>query len=207
MVFLYLIATIFISISSYYFLDLPIALFASLSPSYLIFISFIITTLATPFSHLFLWGGLSFLGWTRKWNKEFTYKAFQLFFICSFILFLAGILKISVARARPELFLNNGIYGFCFGCSGNQYRSFPSSHTAIAFGLAWFWKIFSSKKIFYPYVLASIIGLSRILTNQHYISDVFTGAFIGIFTATWIYSLTEKHKPLIINLLGNFRYN
>jgi len=202
--FLYVAATIFLSISAYCFLDLPIASLASHAPSHLITFFLLITTIATPFAHLFLWSGLTFLGWTRKWNKEFTYRSLQLCLMCGFVLFFAGILKLSLARARPDLFFHDAIYGFYFGSTGNEYRSFPSSHTAIAFGVAWFWRILSSKQLLIPYLLASMVGLSRILINQHYASDVLVGAFIGIFVATAVYSLTERHKSLIVNLLENF---
>ena len=115
MSFFYITATAFISLIAYLFLDLPIAAFAFFTPNYILYISLVITAIATPFSHLFLWGGLTFLGWTRKWDKQFTYRSLQLFIICGFILFVAGIMKILLARARPELFFHEHLYGFYFG--------------------------------------------------------------------------------------------
>jgi membrane-associated phospholipid phosphatase len=197
----YAVVSIFLAVGAYYFIDIPVATFVSSLPQYLFFPSILISLIATPFAHLFLWGGLSVLGWRRKWERQFTYRALQLCFICGFILFVCGVLKISLSRARPDLFFQDSIYGFYFWQNGNAFRSFPSSHTAIAFALAWFWRILSPKKILYPYLIASMVGLSRVLTHQHYISDILIGAWIGIFVSIGIYSLTEKYKPFIVKAL------
>jgi membrane-associated phospholipid phosphatase len=64
----------------------------------------------------------------------------------------------------------------------NQYSSFPSGHTTVAFAAA---TVFASEykgKVFVPiiaYSAATLIGLSRITENKHWATDVLTAAAIG----------------------------
>lgn len=67
--------------------------------------------------------------------------------------------------------------------NGNSFNnSFPSGHTTVSFAIA---TVFASEyrdKPIVPilaYSLASLVGLSRISENQHWTTDVFTGAAIG----------------------------
>lgn len=61
--------------------------------------------------------------------------------------------------------------------------SFPSGHTAAAFGLAtsiWL----HDKKLGIVFLTSSfLVGFGRVAGNVHYPIDVFAGAFIGVVTA------------------------
>ena len=91
------------------------------------------------------------------------------------------VLKRSVARARPELFFDKGVYGLGEAFSrANQFNSFPSSHTYAAFAVAvtlgilaprWRWAFLS---------LAVLVAVSRLVNLDHYLSDVMTAAGIAI---------------------------
>ncbi|CAB3743877.1 phosphatase PAP2 family protein [Achromobacter sp. SIMBA_011] len=91
------------------------------------------------------------------------------------------VLKRLVARARPELFFEKGIYGLGESFSrANQFNSFPSSHTYAAFAVAvtlgilaprWRWAFLS---------LAALVAASRLVNLDHYLSDVLTAAAIAI---------------------------
>ncbi|GKX66053.1 phosphatase PAP2 family protein [Inconstantimicrobium mannanitabidum] len=57
--------------------------------------------------------------------------------------------------------------------------SFPSGHTASSFAAAGVLGVlFPSVKIV-AYILASLIGISRVYLNVHYSTDVFAGALLG----------------------------
>ena len=72
-----------------------------------------------------------------------------------------SILKYSVQRTRPD---------------GSNSLSFPSGHTSTAFSLAAVANRHYGWKVGVPaYVLASGIGLSRIESNSHHLSDVLGG--------------------------------
>ncbi len=91
------------------------------------------------------------------------------------------ILKRSVARARPELFFEKGIYGLGESFSrAQQFNSFPSSHTYAAFAVAvvlgilaprWRWAFLS---------LGALVAVSRLVNLDHYLSDVMTAAGIAL---------------------------
>jgi membrane-associated phospholipid phosphatase len=77
-----------------------------------------------------------------------------------------GLLKYTVQRPRPD---------------GSDNLSFPSGHTSAAFSLATVAEHHYGWKIGVPaYLLASGIGLSRVESNKHYLSDVLAGATLGI---------------------------
>jgi len=96
----------------------------------------------------------------------------------------AQIIKQLVGRARPELWL--GPVHYAPGSS----TSFPSGHTVGAFALAGV-LMFGSRSLpirVLAFVLASGVGLSRILAFRHWTSDVVASAVIGLVTA---WAMTE----------------
>jgi undecaprenyl-diphosphatase len=58
--------------------------------------------------------------------------------------------------------------------------SFPSSHTALAFGTATFLHSVSGKSSYFFWIFAIMMGISRIVVGVHYPSDVIAGAIAGI---------------------------
>jgi len=106
---------------------------------------------------------------------------------------LVDLVKVLLARPRPELFLEHGLYGFDFLRVQASYLSFPSGHTATAFSvgacLALFWP--RGRVVFLAG--AASIGTARILLAQHYPSDVFVGAWFGTFTVLWL-NRNKKHS-------------
>ncbi|HSD27487.1 MAG TPA: phosphatase PAP2 family protein [Vicinamibacteria bacterium] len=78
----------------------------------------------------------------------------------------SGLLKHTVHRPRPD---------------GSDNLSFPSGHASTAFSLATVANHHYGWKVGVPaYALASCIGLTRIESNRHNLSDVLAGATLGI---------------------------
>lgn len=78
-------------------------------------------------------------------------------------------------------------------------NSFPSGHTAIAFaGAEFLYQEYKDKSIWYGvlgYSVATVTGLLRIYNNEHWLTDVVTGAGIGILStkiAYWIHPAVSK---------------
>ncbi len=91
------------------------------------------------------------------------------------------LLKRSVARARPELFFEKGIYGLGESFSRVQlYNSFPSSHTYAAFSVAVVLGILAPRWRWVFLLLAALVAMSRLVNLDHYLSDVMTAAGIAV---------------------------
>ena len=97
--------------------------------------------------------------------RAFTYDATQAFIVNGAYTMA---LKSLASRTRPD---------------GSNRQSFPSGHTSTAFAWAtvanehYGWKVGAPS-----YLAASVIGLSRITTDKHHLSDVLAGATIGYVT-------------------------
>ena len=96
---------------------------------------------------------------------------------------MAGVvnaLKYSVRRLRPD---------------GSSANSFPSGHTATAFMAAtmlhkeygWRSRWFSVG----GYTMATVIGISRVLNNRHWMTDVLAGGAIGVGSVHLGYFLSD----------------
>lgn len=77
-----------------------------------------------------------------------------------------GLIKVAAGRQRPD---------------GSSNQSFPSGHTSTTFALASVADRHYGWKVGLPaYALAAGIGLSRVESNKHYLSDVVAGATLGL---------------------------
>jgi membrane-associated phospholipid phosphatase len=90
--------------------------------------------------------------------------------------------KMFFGRPRPVLFLGNGEYGFHFFQTAARMLSFPSGHANTAFAAAtcifllrprWGWFLFPA---------ATLVALCRVMTAQHFPSDVLAGGYLGFLT-------------------------
>ncbi|HEV8507736.1 MAG TPA: phosphatase PAP2 family protein [Chitinophagaceae bacterium] len=84
---------------------------------------------------------------------------------------------------------------------GSTYNSFPSGHTTTAFiGAEMMNQEFGWRSPWYSvagYTMATATGVLRVMNNRHWLSDVITGAGIGILTTKfsyWLYSKWENRK-------------
>lgn len=109
---------------------------------------------------------------------------------------LVNVIKPFIGRARPVLWIREGLYGFePLSFFVSVWNSMPSGHTTTAFALA-----FSLSKL-YPKIswvwigYGVLLGLSRVMVNAHYLSDVLAGAVLGWLVTELFY----KHgsSPLL----------
>jgi membrane-associated phospholipid phosphatase len=113
---------------------------------------------------------------------------------------LSGILKGFAGRARP--FIAPGEpwhWNFLHGWSDARYFSMPSGHTTATIAFATAISVASVRwtppartaMILGGFTSALLVAFARMYTNQHWFSDVFTGAALGAATA---YLLTRWHE-------------
>ncbi|MCK4325044.1 MAG: phosphatase PAP2 family protein [Armatimonadetes bacterium] len=89
------------------------------------------------------------------------------------------VLKHLTGRPRPADF--DGLTVF-YG-PGTDFHSFPSSHAAYAFMLATVAGAYFPRWRWLAYGGATVIALSRVMLDRHFISDIMVGAFIGYMAA------------------------
>lgn len=97
------------------------------------------------------------------------------------------ILKYTVREKRPD---------------SDATDSFPSGHTASAFGGASFIHArYGIKYAVLPYLLAAFTAYSRVHTNRHHTHDVIAGAAIAL-ASSWYF--TDKYKNIeVIPVVAN----
>jgi membrane-associated phospholipid phosphatase len=95
-----------------------------------------------------------------------------------------GVLKSSTHILRPD---------------GSTYNSFPSGHTSTAFmGAQFMWEEYKDVSPWYGiagYAVATTTGVLRLYNNRHWVSDVVTGAGIGMLStkaAYWLYPKLQR---------------
>lgn len=116
-------------------------------------------------------------------------------------------MKHLVSRARPTAVDVEGVFhgplAYFRVPPEIKIDSMPSGHTAAAFAMATclsgIWPRFTCLWFF----LAIGVGISRVVTNAHFSSDVFFGAAIGIFVSQFMKYRFEQHE--VLNKADNFK--
>lgn len=110
--------------------------------------------------------------------------AFLYFGASVFLTFVIGyVLKVVLARYRPPLLFDEGLYGFHFFSTEWLFNSMPSGHALRAFVTATVLSFFYRRYAAIFFLLAALMASSRVFLNVHYLSDVIFGAYIGILSA------------------------
>ena len=148
-----------------------------------------------------IWAPLSLLGfvvfgiWQLK-HKTAVARAGLFISVCMIVsIAISLILKVLLARYRPDVFFSDGLYGFHFLSLQYNITSTPSGHAARMFTLALAVSIVWRRFMPLLFIIAIFVALSRIVVNAHYLSDVLLGAMIGILVPIWVRALLFGEKP------------
>jgi membrane-associated phospholipid phosphatase len=116
---------------------------------------------------------------------------------------LAQIIKHAVGAPRPKVLLNPATYHYFFaGITNSGWNSFPSGHTTSIFALATILVLHLRNALatIGLFLMAVLVGFSRIYLGQHFLIDVFAGAILGIVTAFSVFAIVPanlfKPKPV-----------
>ncbi len=89
------------------------------------------------------------------------------------------LLKNSIKRSRPQ----DVLHEFVAYMVPSDKFSFPSGHTAAAFVMATITTYYYPEFSTFSFILASIIGFSRVILGVHFVSDIVAGAIFGTGSA------------------------
>jgi membrane-associated phospholipid phosphatase len=126
-----------------------------------------------------------------------------LFLVVVFLLsgLIVQVLKLFVFHhvLRPVTYFGEGVQlHLVKGVEQLCCNSFPSGHSATAFGFYICFAIVSKNNLVkvLMLILACLVAFSRVYLSQHFLADIFAGSLIGVITATlcyfWIYSLKSE---------------
>lgn len=115
--------------------------------------------------------------------------------------------KLAIDRDRPYTYFED----FTQDPDGDQKNSFPSGHTAYAFMGATFLtstflKEFPGSKLKIPvittsYILATGVGILRVRSGNHFLTDVFAGALIGSLYGWAVPKFHFNNKLQLISII------
>lgn len=115
---------------------------------------------------------------------------YELALIASFIFvgvglpgLLVNLLKRLFGRARPELFVDSGLFQFQHFLNDWSFQSFPSGHSTTAIGTAFVIGFMAPRYFRLILLVAVMTGISRVVTGMHYPTDVVAGFVIGMLGA------------------------
>ena len=181
-----LLATAVFCVVSYLLLDVPVARFFSQFNDPVWRGSWKAVTNAGE-SQWYLFGGLALFVVFRNRNRLIAISGLFLSGTVSISGLAADLLKFIFGRARPKLLLEQGLYGFGFFHTDFAWTSFPSGHSATALSAALTLSLLLPR--FRPAFFAAgiIIAASRVVLDQHYLSDIAAGSMLGVVTVTLLY--------------------
>jgi len=145
-------------------------------------------------------------------NRPYMHRFLFLIYVNIFSGLISLILKLLFGRLRPWK-LENGENRFGFLSSQNpdytfaenisyqidmlmqnstHYTSFPSGHTTTIFAVFTYMSILFPRFIYLWLSIALLGASSRILANDHFLSDVFAGIIVGTISTLFIYSKIKE---------------
>ena len=113
----------------------------------------------------------------------------------------AQLIKHFFNQPRPKVYFEQSkiVYNhFVEGVVVHGSSSFPSGHAASAFAMATVSALlFTDKRIsIIAFILAVLVGYSRIYLAEHFLQDVAAGAFTGVFFGMLSYYIIWQEKGL-----------
>ena len=185
-------ATAIAAAASYAWLDRPIAtFFRDIGPAFR-FAMAVVTAFGLGGPYVIVTAVAAF-GFRIAGRTEAAWRAAYVFLAVAGSGLFADIIKPVAGRARPKLLFADHLYGFTGIGAHADHWSFPSGHSvtasALAFALSVLYPRFAPTWI----AVALLIGFSRLALEQHYLSDVISGLYIGIAFAWAIGAALRAH--------------
>ncbi|MBA2655581.1 MAG: phosphatase PAP2 family protein [Tatlockia sp.] len=110
------------------------------------------------------------------------------------------ILKISLGRARPNLFLQGSeqFYGFYGWQTQANFWSFPSGHTTTIIGVVLGLGILFPRYFVALMLLGASVAISRVLLTHHYLSDVLFSMYLTTMVVFCLLTILKRKSWLTL---------
>lgn len=97
---------------------------------------------------------------------------------------------------RPVLVFGSSALHLIEGYDPPQWYTFPSGHTATAFSVCFYLSILNKRKLVKSilFLIAFLVGYSRIYVSAHFPADVLGGAMLAILVTSFVYIQTNRIK-------------
>ena len=188
---------IIIYILCYQFLDQPLALWLKGHEQTWQTVAIIVGHFSSPiiwFSLACTVFAISLLTQKLQLITQKTYYLAMIFSTSIFLAYLvASVLKVTLARYRPELLFSQHLYGFHFFSLKHAYNSTPSGHITGTFAALFSLATLINKKstTWLLMGLATVLAIFRVMSLAHYLSDVILGAYIGTLACYYAHYLLK----------------
>jgi membrane-associated phospholipid phosphatase len=120
-----------------------------------------------------------------------SYAFWVLCSVCSATI-VGGVIKLLVGRMRPIFYEALNTTGFYPFATDWAFHSMPSGHTLASFAGLVMIGMLAPRGRWFAWLLATIIGVSRVCVGAHWPSDVIVGAFIGTVTAIIVKDILSR---------------
>ncbi len=134
------------------------------------------------------------------------YKLVSYHVVSSIILsgFVCHVFKYILGVSRPKYFFLQGYERLNFFNIEHKVNAMPSGHTQAAFTIAILFLIYFRKYYILIFIIAFLMGISRIFMSMHFPSDLIIGAYIGLLFPVILYKnlFFDKIKLVNSDILG-----
>ncbi|WP_235603249.1 phosphatase PAP2 family protein [Piscirickettsia litoralis] len=179
---------LFVYGASYFWLDLPVLLFFKAHTQNFYHLAGVISHALSP-AHWLIFAVIVAIGQfflpKRFIRLRDCLREIALSIVIAAV--IGALLKYGLARYRPIEFFQHHLYGFHFFSMKHDLNSTPSGHTLAVFaGLMPF--VWYCRRAFFPVlVVGVIVMLSRLIYLDHYLADVWLGAWVGIASSYFVH--------------------
>lgn len=112
----------------------------------------------------------------KKWTEYFRFLLLSL----TVSTLVCLVLKVTLGRARPELFFDKGLYGFYGFQKSSLFWSFPSGHTSTIMSLVFAICVLFPRAFYWTIFFGLTVVASRVMLTQHFLADVMMGSYLAL---------------------------
>ena len=169
-----------IALFFYFYCDKPVSLYFS---PHVDFFAPVADRFAIIFKRYYIIPLVAFFFLSSFFIKKlypYRYQILMLLLMLVFGQLLLFVMKTSIGRARPYMFLDHGIDGFEHFSRTRDFMSFPSGHTFNCMVVIGFIALFFSRYQLWILAVGFLLTFMRVIALQHYVSDWFYTSYIAL---------------------------